>query len=185
MLTLFAGAMNAAKAKGDAGRVMELEREKGRVLHMSQKFKAAVTTFQRSQLQNQGGAAGGLNVGGGGMGGNMNMSGLEGTGMGSSSSKDNNANVNKSPFPLPSQPTPHSQIQMSAVPNQNQSPNQPNFQSNQTVPSHLQQHQMQGLQHLGGVWQGTLSWTGFDAATQGRKEVHAQVAALPHGGGAM
>jgi hypothetical protein len=183
MLTLFAGAINTAKAKGDAVRVMELEREKGRVLLMSQKFKAAVTAFQRSQLQNQGGAAGGLNMGGGGMGGNMNMSGLEGTGMGLSSSKDNSANVIKSPFPLPSQPTPHSQIQMSAIPNQN--PNQPNFQSNQAGPSHLQQHHMQGLQHLGGVWQGTLSWTGFDAATQGRKEVHAQVAALPHGGGAM
>jgi hypothetical protein len=27
------------------------------------------------------------------------------------------------------------------------------------------------------VWQGVLSWTGFDAATQGRKEVHAQVMA--------
>jgi mediator of RNA polymerase II transcription subunit 25 len=27
------------------------------------------------------------------------------------------------------------------------------------------------------VWQGLLTWTGFDAATQGRKEVHAQVAA--------
>jgi hypothetical protein len=31
-------------------------------------------------------------------------------------------------------------------------------------------------------WQGVLSWAGFDVTTQGRKEVRAQVAAIPQGG---
>jgi hypothetical protein len=33
------------------------------------------------------------------------------------------------------------------------------------------------------VWQGVLTWMGSDAATQGRKEVHVQVAAFLQGGG--
>jgi hypothetical protein len=33
------------------------------------------------------------------------------------------------------------------------------------------------------IWLGTLTWTGFDAATQDRKEVHSQVSASHQGGG--
>jgi len=167
-LKAFPNLMNTAKGQGDMAKVVELEGERNKFLLMSQRLKGLIR-----QNQKQGSVSGGSNMGGGGMSAGMNTGVVAGMGH---VMKDNSVSVTNPTLPLATRSTSLNQIQ-------NQQPSFPNFQSNQAGPSQSQQpNQMQGMSRVGSTWQGTLSWAGFDAATQGKKEVRAQVEAFSRGG---
>jgi hypothetical protein len=177
-------AIKEARAKGDNEQAERLAKERGVILLRSQRGKATLAAFKQSQvlaMQNSAANAEGQ------------KSGLAPPypvpmeNVGGSRSTPAPSLV---PFPLPQQGMPSSHG-MPVPTQQSVSPQmvaqmqkmmaRPPSSSHSLPPQQQKQQQPHGGMNNGG-WQGTLSWTGFDAATQGKKEVHAQVVATPQEG---
>jgi hypothetical protein len=177
-------AIKDARAKGDNEQVERLTKERGLMLVRSQRGKAALAALKQSQLL----AAQNAAANGEGQKPSLAqpyplpMENVGGT---------RTTPVPPSLVPFPPQQGVPSSHGMQVPTQQSVSPQmaaqmqkmmaRPSS-SHPLPPQQQKQQQPQSGMLNVGKWQGILSWTGFDAATQGRKEVHAQVIATPQEG---
>jgi hypothetical protein len=175
-LQLLDQAIKDARNKGDNEQVEILTKDRNVMLLKSQRGKAALAALKQNQVMAAKNAAAGAE--------GQKPVPVDNV------TRTTPAQTSLAPFPIPPQGMPPSHgMQVSkqqsvspqmAAQAQNMMVRPPS--SSHPPPQQQKQQQSQGGMMNGGKWQGVLSWTGFDAATQGRKEVHAQVVAIPNEG---